>query len=82
MPPPVRPRQPLENWTSVRLGDNPNMPTVDEITQGQQQWNMLNDNTHGQNHNRPSDETESMEGDPIYSDEDDSTSGLGLEDVE
>ena len=31
--------------------------------------------------NRPSDETESIEGDPIYSDEDGSTSGPGLEDV-
>ena len=81
IPAPVRPRHPLANWTSVRLGDNPNRPTVDEITQGQQQWNMFNDNAHGQNYNRPSDETESVEGDPIYTGDDDSTSGLGLEDV-
>ena len=31
---------------------------------------------------KPSDETESVEGDPIYSDEDGSTSGPGLEDVD
>ena len=44
---------------------------------------MINDNNgHGQRHNRPSEDTESVEGEPIYSDEDSSTSGLGLEDVE
>ena len=44
---------------------------------------MLDDNDgHVQRHNRPSEDTESVEGDPIYSDEDSSTSGLGLEDVE
>ena len=46
----LRPRQPLANWTSVRLGNNPNRPTVDEITQGQQQWNTFNYNTHRHNH--------------------------------
>ena len=30
---------------------------------------------------RPSDETENIEGDPIYLDEDHSTSGPGLQDV-
>ena len=46
---------------------------------------MLNDNNehgHRQRHNRPSEDTVSMEGEPIYSDDDSSTSGLGLEDVE
>ena len=46
---------------------------------------MLDDNNehgHGQRHNRPSEETESVEREPIYSDEDSSTSGLGLEDLE
>ena len=47
------PRQPLANWTSVRLDNNPSRPTVDEITQRQQPWNVFSDNTHRQNHNRP-----------------------------
>ena len=45
---------------------------------------MLNDNNehgHRQRQNRPSEETESVEGEPIYSGEDSSTSRLGLEDV-
>ena len=81
LPAQPRPRQQLANWTSVRLGNNPSRLTVDEITQGQQQWNEFNDNTHEQNHNRPSDETESVVGDPIYSDRDDFTSRSDLEDV-
>ena len=44
---------------------------------------MIDDNDrHGQRHNRPSVDTESVEGDHIYSDENSSTSGPGLEDVE
>ena len=82
LPAQPRPRQQLANWTSVRLGNNPSRPTVDEITQGQQQWNAFNENTHGQSHDRPSEETESVVGDPIYSDGDDSTSGSDLEDVQ
>ena len=43
------------------------------------------DNRQGQRHNdhgnRPSDETESIQGDAVYSDEEGSTSGPGLEDV-
>ena len=39
---------------------------------------MFNDNnTHRQSHNGPSDDTESVAGDSIYSDGDDSTSGPG-----
>ena len=30
LPVPVRPRQPLANWISIRLGNNPNRPTVNE----------------------------------------------------
>ena len=83
LPAQPRPRKSLANWTSVRLGNNPGRPTVDDISHGQLQWNML-DNNNGcrQTHNRPSEDTESVEGDPIYSDEDSSTSGHGLEDVE
>ena len=83
MPAPVRPRHLVANWTSITLGNNPNRPTTDKIIWGQPQWNMFNDdNRQGQRHNRPSDDMESMEGDPIYSDEDGSTSEPGLEDVE
>ena len=35
IPAPVRPRHPLANWTSIRLGDDPNRPTVQEISEGQ-----------------------------------------------
>ena len=85
LPAQPRPRKPLGNWTSVRLGNNSDRPTDDDISHGQLQWNMLNDNNehgHRQRHNRPSEEIESVAGEPIYSDEDSSTSGLGLEDVE
>ena len=46
---------------------------------------MFNDNNehgHRQRHNRPSEDTESVEGEPIYSDDDSSPLGLSLEDVE
>ena len=33
-PVPVRPRHILANWTSVRLGNNPNRPTVNERETG------------------------------------------------
>ena len=65
----------------VDIGNNPNRPTVDEIIRKQLQWNMSNDNS---TENRPrqrcndhdsrtSEDTESIEGDPIYSDKDGST---------
>ena len=41
---PTRPRNPLANWTSVHLGNNPNRPTVDEIARRQLQLNMFSDN--------------------------------------
>ena len=61
------------------------------MTWGQFQWNMVNDNTtdsrqghsHDDHDNKPSEEMESIDGDPIYSDDDDaSTSGPGLEEVD
>ena len=87
----TRLRAPLANWTSVHLGNNPNRPTVDEVTREQLQWNMFSDNNtdyrpgqewrHDIHDNRPWDEMESIQGDPIYSDDDGSTSGPGLEEV-
>ena len=82
LPAQPRPRKPLAYWTSVRLGNNSERPTLNDISHGQLQWNMLNEHGHRQKHNRPSERTESVEGEPIYSDQDSSTSGLGLEDVE
>ena len=63
--PPPRPRAPLANWKSVSLGNNPNQLTVDEMMQGQFQWNMVNDNTtdnrqghrHDDHDNKPAEET-------------------------
>ena len=87
----TRPRNSLANWTCICLGNNPNRPTIDEITRKQLQWNIFDDNNTdnrpGQRcndyDNRTSDDTESAEGDPIYSDEDGSTpSRPGLEDVQ
>ena len=63
LPAQPRPRKPLANWTSVRLGNNSNRPTADDISHGQLHWNMLDDNDgHRQRHNRPSEDTESVEG--------------------
>ena len=45
-PVPTRPRAPLDNWTSVYLGNNPKRLTVDKITKHQLQWHIFpNDNT-------------------------------------
>ena len=80
LPAPVRPRHLLANWTSLRLGDDTNRPTAQEISEGQLQWNMFNDsNRQEQRHNRTSDETESVNGEPIYSDD---GSEHGLEELE
>ena len=90
-PTPTRPRNSLANQTWVGLGNNPNRPTVDEVTRKQLQLHIFNDNSTayrpGQRCNihdsRTSDDTESIEGDPIYSDEDGSTPPQpGLEDVQ
>ena len=86
----TRPRKPLQNWTRVSLGNNPSRPTVDEIMREQLQWSIPNGNNtenrpglrHNDYDNRTSDNTESAEGDAIFSDEDGSTSSRpGLEDV-
>ena len=80
MPAPVRPRHPLANWTSIRLGNDPHRPIIHEISEGQLQWNMLNDsNRQGQRHNRTLDVTESANGEPIYLDD---GSKHGLEELE
>ena len=72
---PARARNPLANWMWVSLGKNPNRPTVDEIMRKQKQWQLTNDH-----YDRASDDTESAEGDAIYSDENGSTpSRPGLE---
>ena len=42
-PGPVRQRHSLANWTSVRLGNDPNNHTVDESTMGQQDFNLIID---------------------------------------
>ena len=84
----IRPRNALANWTCVSLGNNPNRPRVAEITRKQLQWHIFDDNNTekrpGQRcndcNNRTSDDTESAEGDPIYSHEDGSRPGL--EDVQ
>ena len=65
IPAPVRPRHALANWTSVKLGDNPNRPTVNEETGEQSQMMMIDDSNR---HNMRSEDTESTDGDPIYSD--------------
>ena len=78
---PSRPRDYLANWSWVDLENNPNRPTVDEITKKQLQWNIFNDNStenrpqqrHNDYDSRTSEDTESIEGDHIYSDEDGST---------
>ena len=86
-PAPARPRPPLAKWSSVNSGNNPNRPTVDEKTRNRLQWHIFcDDNTenrpehrHNGCDNRMSDDTESVDGDPIYSDDD--SSRPGLEDV-
>ena len=87
----TQPRAPLANWTSVHLENNPNRPMIDEVTRGELQWNMFSNNNmdyrsgQGQrnedHNNRPSDEMKSIQGDPIYLDDDGSTSEPGLEEV-
>ena len=39
----VRCRHSLANWTSVRLGNDPNNHTVDESTMGEQGFNLIID---------------------------------------
>ena len=44
-PAPVRHRHSLANWTSVRLGNDPNNHKVDESTMEQQDFNLIIDPT-------------------------------------
>ena len=45
----VRPRHALANWTSIRLGNNPNRPNVNERETGQLIYNSVIDLTGLQN---------------------------------
>ena len=86
-PTPARYRPTLTNWSWVDVGNNPNRPTVDEITRNRLQWHIFCDKNMGNRpgqrcsdcYNRTSDDTESVGGDAIYSDDD--SSRPGLEDV-
>ena len=65
MPVLVRPRHALANWTSFRLGNTPNRPMVNKETGKQPQMMMVADsNIHGMT----SEDTESANSVPIYSD--------------
>ena len=46
---PVRPRHALVNWTSIRLGNNPNRPTANERETGELIYNSVIDSTGLQN---------------------------------
>ena len=58
-PAPVRHIHSLDNWTSVRLGNDPNRHTVDEMTNGPKKYNSIIDPTDQQkreiNNNQSSD---------------------------
>ena len=85
---PARCRPALANWSSVNLGNNPKRPMVDKITKYGLQWHIFCDeNTQNRPwqrcndyDNRTTDDTESVDGDSIYSDDD--SSRPGLEDVD
>ena len=49
LPVPVRPRHPLVNWTSIRLGNNPNRPTMNESETEQSTYNSVTDANEQQN---------------------------------
>ena len=70
---PVRPRHTLAIWTSIRLGNNSNRPTMNEWETGQLTYNSVIDSTRLQNReseqqNRESDDAQSTDPDLIYSD--------------
>ena len=73
LPVPVRPRHALANWTSVRLGNNPSRPTVNERETEQLTYNSVIDSTGLQNReceqqDRESDDAQSTNSDLMYSD--------------
>ena len=49
LPVPVRWQHSLANWTSIRLGNNPNRPTVNERETEQSTYNSLIDTNEQQN---------------------------------
>ena len=59
-PAPVRHRHSLANWTSVRLGNDPNNHTVDESTMGQQDFNLIIDPADQENNNNQGADPEIM----------------------
>ena len=65
MPALVRPRHALASWTSPRLGNNSNRPIVNEETGEQSQMMMVVDSNA---HDMTSEDTESADSDPKYSD--------------
>ena len=72
-PVPVRPRYALANWTSVRLGNDSNRPTLNERETGQLIYNSVIDSTGLQNReseqqDRESDDAQSTDPDLMYSD--------------
>ena len=64
MPAPVRPWHPLANWTSVRVGNDPNTKTGKEEETGEQSQIMMiaNSNTI----DRTSEDSESTDDDLVY----------------
>ena len=65
-PAPVRHRHSLANWTSVRLGNDPNNHTVDESTMGPQHYNLIIDPTDQQD--REINNNQSTNPEIVYSD--------------
>ena len=80
LPSPVRQRHSLANWTSVRLGDSPNRPTMNDRQTDQLTYHSLTDTNEQQNReseqqNREneqqdseSDDAQTMDLDLVYSD--------------
>ena len=73
LPVPIRPRDALAKWTSIRLGNNPNRPTINERETEQLTYNSVIDTTGLQNReseqqDRESDDAQSTNSDLMYSD--------------
>ena len=69
----VRPRHALANWTSIRLDNDSNRPTVTEMTTGQLIYNTVINTTGPQNgdsaqQNKEPHDEQSTDADLIYSD--------------
>ena len=59
---PVRPRHALANWTAIRLGNNPNRPTMNERETGQLIYNSVIDSTGLQNREPEQQDRELVDG--------------------